>query len=425
MALAAIVGLVIGAIIGMVIGIKMGNRSGRQASEILETQLSDKERSLAEENTAREEERASMIKEHAHEIESYKASEEELKKKLHQAQKETQQLKRWADRQCRQLFDEFRTLWVSKKLPESYEEMVAYGGKKNHDSLRNQAEKLQIWMEQLSVSTPESLYLLGLWHTMEGHEREANAMFSEAAKKGLGLQAWLSLGDSYWDIQKQEKARDAYLHCMKSDDLPDRVFIRVASIAITHREYDEALLALERILSRKKNPLEVFTLAGHAYGMLHQDEKAIEVCEAGLKLYPDSPELLTKMIIPLTRLGRWEDAEASFQRALDLDASFAEAPLSMGVAHMHHGEDKKAVTFLKQALSLEERYPEALFCLGIIQNRQQKYKKALEYFQKAVEYKPDYAEAYYNMKESYEGLKDFDKAIAVLKKATTLNPAYK
>ena len=120
-----------------------------------------------------------------------------------------------------------------------------------------------------------------------------------------------------------------------------------------------------------------------------------------------------------------EEAEQVYETALEKDPNYAEAPFSMGVAHLHHGDDKKAVQFLRKAITLNEKYPEAYFCLGVVNNRQQRYRKALEHLKKAVELKPDYAEAYYNMKETYEGLKDFDKAIAVLKKATKLDPSFR
>lgn len=421
----ALTGLIIGIVIGYFFGSLLVKQKAMKMVNESQTELVEKIEEFNALQKQWEEEKNEMVQAYEADLQKIKISAGDVSKKLEAAMNEARTYRRWAERQFRAVFDEFQEGWLSAKLPDTFQELKGGAKAEVLNQLRPVVEKLQGWMEQLDVGTPEVHFRLGLWHTLESHFREASDFFHYAAKKGMGMSAWLALGDCLWEMEKQDKARQAYEHCLRSDSMPDHVFYRYASVMVENRKYDEGMAALEHILKNKKNNLEVYALASYAYGKLQQDEKALEICKKGLRQYRNSSELRAKMIIPLSRLGNWEEAEKVYEEILEKEEDFAEAPFSMGVAHMHHGDDTKAIQFLKKALQIKEKYPEAYFCLGVIHNRKQKYKKALEYFTKAVELKPNYAEAFYNMKESYEGLKDFNKAIAVLKKATRLNPDYR
>jgi tetratricopeptide (TPR) repeat protein len=207
--------------------------------------------------------------------------------------------------------------------------------------------------------------------------------------------------------------------------MPDHVYMRSAEVAVDQHRYRDALAALEVLLDRTQPPVGVFTLASLACGKLRDDARAVKLCERGIALHGDAPQLLASQIIPLGRMGQLEQAEAIYGRVCELAPELAEAPFAMGVALMNNGDHERAVALFDQALELDPERAEVYFCLGVLHNQRSEFRAALEDFQRAVELKPDYAEAYYNMKDSFEGLRDFDSSMEMLQKATRLNPAYR
>lgn len=334
--------------------------------------------------------------------------------------------RRWAEAQFRATLEDFRALWQASGLPLTFHDLPKQRlGEPTRTQLASLAGRLAAWVERYGFGNSELAQQLGLWAAAQGDLKGAAELFQEAAHKGMGIAAWLALGDCLWELDRPERARAAYANCLEFDATPPHVLERFAKVALERRDYREAVAVLERMAARPDNPPTVYAQLSYGYGKLKQDEKAVQIAEKGLKKHPKSAELHAKAIIPLARLGKKEKAEKHYKDALELDPKCAEAPFSLGVAQLHAGDLKAAAQFLRDALELDKRYPEAYYCLGVVHNRQQQWKRALQYFQKAVELKPDYAEVYYNMKDAHEGLKDFDAAVAALNRATTLNPDYR
>jgi tetratricopeptide (TPR) repeat protein len=347
-------------------------------------------------------------------------------RRIQQLEEADQEERRWAEQQFRATLDDFRALWQASGLPLTFHEMPKEKlGEPTRTQLAGLANRLTAWVDRYGFGNSELAQQLGLWAAAQRDLKGAVELFQEAAHKGMGIAAWLAMGDCLWELDRQDRARVAYANCLDFEATPPHVFERYAKVAIERRDYREGVAALEKLLARPDNPVEVFAQLSYAYGKLKLDDKAVQIAEKGLKKHPKSGELHAKVIIPLWRLGKKDKAEKHYKEALELDPKGAEAPFSLGVANLHAGDLKTATQLLREALELNKRYPEAYYCLGVIHNRQQQWKRALQYFQKAVELKPDYAEAYYNMKDAHEGLKDFDAAVAALKKATTLNPDYR
>jgi|CXWL01.1.fsa_nt_gi tetratricopeptide (TPR) repeat protein len=408
--------------VAYLVGSKLAAARGNAMLAELRAELEGRSAELARER----DEHAQELTRKAEEMAQVRAALEEKVARVSGLETAVAEDRRWAEGQFRAVLDDFRNLWLANSLPLLFHELPADGiGEPARTQLGGYANRLHAWIERFGFGGSDLVYQLGLWAALKGELKEASDLFQDAALKGYGVTAWLSLGDCLWQLDRTERARVAYKNCLDFEATPPHVFRRFAKAAIDRRDFRDGISALERILERADNPVEVYAMASVAYTRLKQDEKAVHVAERGLKKHPRTAELMAKMIVPLHRLGKKDKAEKVYKEALELDPKCAEAAFSLGLAQLNAGDFKGATQLLRDAVELNKKYAEAYYGLGVVHNRQQQWKRALQYLNKAVELKPDYAEAYYDMKDAYEGLKDFDQAVAVLRKATALNPDFR
>lgn len=386
----------------------------------LEEKEKEKERIVSELNENFSREKEEMLKNLKEKEEKLNIAENNLK----ETKANLNNLKRWVEKLIKNTFEEIKELWNELKIPIEYTELNKEITQKQKEKLAGKFEQLQSWMQQLDMDISESHLYFGLWARINGDLKEAARHLEIAAQKAVGPFVWRFLGDCFLEMGKTEKAEEAYSHCISDPKIPLYVLLNYAKACVRKKSYKEAGEVLERALKQKPKELEFYTLASYSYGMSKQYDKAVNISHKAQELFPDEPEIYSKMIIPLSRTGKLNDARLAFEKAIKLNENFEEAYFSYGVAHIDK-DDKKAEEYIQKAISIKENYPEAYYCLGIIYNKREDFKTALKYLKLAVKYNPDYAEAYYAMKESYEGLKDFEKAVTVLKKATALNPNYK
>lgn len=97
---------------------------------------------------------------------------------------------------------------------------------------------------------------------------------------------------------------------------------RAAYQAEIEGDYEGALPRAEyAVLGRPKNVKFQENLA-YIYIGLGRDEEAVELCDAILKVHPDSVEALYSRAVAFRRMGKLEQASADFERAAKIDIEF-------------------------------------------------------------------------------------------------------
>ena len=95
----------------------------------------------------------------------------------------------------------------------------------------------------------------------------------------------------------------------------------------------------------------------------------------------------------------------AFEKAIALDANYAEAFYRLGWTHNELGDYDKAIVKLGKAITLKKNYAYALEELGYAYKKKENYIEALNYFNKAIVAKPDYSIAYKQLGDVYINLK--------------------
>ena len=127
--------------------------------------------------------------------------------------------------------------------------------------------------------------------------------------------------------------------------------------------------------------------------------------------------------IVLHALGRNDEAEAAYRKAIALDAGLAAAHYNLATLLHEHLRDAEATTEFRVALELRPDYADAWNGLGHSLHRQGQLSDAVNAFRSAVRYSPSNAEAHNNLGTLLFALEKNEEARVELHQALTLDPA--
>lgn len=121
--------------------------------------------------------------------------------------------------------------------------------------------------------------------------------------------------------------------------------------------------------------------------------------------------------------GEWEQAEAAFKKAIDLDPNFSKGYELLISTYFAANKLPDAVAQLESLLSKNPGDSRALFILALVHERQSDFAKAREDYERLLSTKPNFVPALNNL--AYldgEHFNDLDKAYELAQKAHTLLP---
>jgi len=124
--------------------------------------------------------------------------------------------------------------------------------------------------------------------------------------------------------------------------------------------------------------------------------------------------------------GYYEQAGASFQRALRDDPDSSEAVYGLGVVYLQQQKTTEARECFERATTLEPAYPDTLpnawNNLGLLAAREGRAAEAIPLFQKALALSPDHLIALENLGNAYRQLKQWEDARKTLEHAVAVGP---
>ncbi len=125
---------------------------------------------------------------------------------------------------------------------------------------------------------------------------------------------------------------------------------------------------------------------------------------------PDLPEVLAIGGLLLTGGGRLEQAQASYLRAIELNAESGDLFRRLGMSYVASGDDAKALAAFRRAVALEPGYYRNHVELGAYHSRKAAYQEALVHFAKAAELEPLEVSGHFAMATAYASLGRFADA---------------
>ncbi|MEG4282183.1 CHAT domain-containing protein, partial [Microcoleus sp. A006_D1] len=123
-------------------------------------------------------------------------------------------------------------------------------------------------------------------------------------------------------------------------------------------------------------------------------------------------------------LGKYEEAIASYDKALEIKPDKHEAWYNRGIALRNLGKYEEAIASYDKALEIKPDKHEAWNNRGLALYKLGKFEEAIASYDKALEFKPDDHEAWYNRGIALYNLGKFEEAIASYDKALEIKPDF-
>ena len=211
-----------------------------------------------------------------------------------------------------------------------------------------------------------------------------------------------------WERQELIPPSDKYSF---SDLIAIQTIVKLRENRIQPKQIGRALVSLRRKLAVDQPLSELRIVSDGRKIAVHIAGQKMEAISGQILLDFETAALGSLAPFPGRKpAGRMREAEAWFQRGLDLEETGA--PVD------------EAIEAYQKALELNPEAAGALVNLGTIYYRQRKFADAETYYREAIEADPAYALAQFNLGNLYDELGRLEEALEHYRLALELNPQY-
>jgi tetratricopeptide (TPR) repeat protein len=143
-----------------------------------------------------------------------------------------------------------------------------------------------------------------------------------------------------------------------------------------------------------------------------------DIVSVGLKLIPDSPELYSERAVLYAQLKRYDEAEADFETANQLQPQQAFATVGLGIALLEKNDTRRSLEVIRARLKESPNEPNLNFLLAEVLARQgaapgtDEFKEAEAAARRALAAKPDFAAAHDVLSRLYLRARDVTRSMA-------------
>jgi tetratricopeptide (TPR) repeat protein/peroxiredoxin len=184
-----------------------------------------------------------------------------------------------------------------------------------------------------------------------------------------------------------------------------------------------ALAAFERVARDDPSAITFYNL-GTLYMKLGRPADARTALDRALNLNADYAEAHNTLGALLAQSGDLPGALGHFRAAIAKKPAYADALNNLGYAIFQTGQREEAYALYQRALALQPDFPEALNNVGIYFGQQRNFEQAERYFRQAVAQRPAYGEAANNLALVLGARGDTASAIALLERLLKDHPAF-
>lgn len=121
---------------------------------------------------------------------------------------------------------------------------------------------------------------------------------------------------------------------------------------------------------------------------------------------------------------KWDEAIASYNKAIKQNPNYAYAFVSKGIAYMSQGNLDKAISNYSEAISVDPKFTEAYQNRGVLYEYRGQFNKAIVDFNTAIGADPGSPVLYFNRGMAFIYKGQYDKALPDLNKVIELKPDF-
>lgn len=208
----------------------------------------------------------------------------------------------------------------------------------------------------------------------------ARALEKQVSKAAGDPESYVALGRSYAELGRWEQAAGMYRAVLERDPGHVRALSGLSHAYLNRGDVEEAAGLAHQVIARAPNQREA--------------------CEAHFTVgYVEA------------KSGRLDQARQAFERALQVDTTYAKAHHALGNLHVIQGRLVEAEQAYKAAIRHRPDWVDPRLSLGQCYVRQQAYDEAIEEFEGVLRLDAANARAYYALGEAREKTGDLDAAL--------------
>ncbi len=192
-------------------------------------------------------------------------------------------------------------------------------------------------------------------------------------------------------------------------------------VAQQQGRFADSLEPTRRALTLECNAHDLSNLA-HALNRLGRFEEARAAAEAAIEQAPTLAAAQANLGVALRAVGLRSDAVERFRSAVRLEPHNAEAHANLGVILTELGAAQEAQAALETALGLAPTWADGWFNLGNARLHQLRFADAEAAYRRALELEPGHADAHANLAAAHKALGRQELALAHYADAARLKP---
>ena len=254
-----------------------------------------------------------------------------------------------------------------------------------------------------------------------GEKEEAVHCFTRAVELNPNYDAaWSNLGLAYMDLKKNDKAIQALETALKINPQFVTALVNKANWLYRQGRYLEAKEVSQKALRIDPDNFRAHNTEGLVYHALGNFDDALASYDRALRLERDHAPLVNKAEALLSK-SKVAEAIPLIQEAIRQKPNEANYYDRLGFAFQTIGDIATAKIHHAKAIEFDPADPWYRYNLGVALAYLGDFTGAAAAHRKAIELNPNFAEAYNNLGSNLHRLKDYPGAIAAYRKSIELN----
>ncbi|MEQ9146168.1 MAG: sulfotransferase [Parvibaculaceae bacterium] len=151
-------------------------------------------------------------------------------------------------------------------------------------------------------------------------------------------------------------------------------------------------------------------------------EQAEKFIRLAISVLPDAAFFHVNLANALRQQGRRDDALAAYNRAEELDATFAGTYVNRGTLHAEEGRAEEAIADFEKAIRCAPDQPEGYLRLGTFLSAEGDFQRARSTYERGLDVRPDGPALLLGLAGALERLGDLDAALAATERVLEAQP---
>ena len=180
-----------------------------------------------------------------------------------------------------------------------------------------------------------------------------------------------------------------------------------------------AIFMLNRL--NNKNALELYN-QGNTLIQLQRYEEALATYEKAIDIKPDYPQALSGQGKALFQLKKYQESLTAYDKAIQIQPNYLEAWTNRGFVLVRLKRYSEAIATVDKALQLKNDDPKIWQLKGDIFIKNNQYNDAVKAYEQGINFQADNPELWYKKGTALQNLKQYEEAITTYKKTVELKP---